>query len=298
MSNIMCQIRIFSTDMILQAINRFGQLRISLPLKPIINVISLHIRKLPGDVIKNIPYRTTIVLENMGNLTVYNVSIKAPVTSNIKVNISSSSLAIFKGKSSEEIPVCIKFIKPGNIMFNFSATYIFGGFKHTISSNVINISVHKGLSAKITPLYVRTIEGSVININLSIARDIYVIREILLQWSIPKGLKFENDSLYIEKTIAFNNSRVINLNIKIKCIDPSQYIVNPPSIYFLYNGNRYSYTIIGGHLSEIRIYVYENLIKRYWIYFIPILIFLLINVFIIRRTYLRFQERHQSEIRA
>jgi len=262
--------------------NDYGSTKHILPVKPIINSVRVYLDTLPDKLIRGIEYKTKLIVENLGDQPIYDVRVIA-LYSGLSVYLRNNTVQCLKS-GSHVVNITIIGKNPGNYTISkFSAYYVFGGIEQSIHMSGLNITVYQGLDVKIMKNKISVLEGDTINVTIRITRDIDEIKKINLRWLLPKGLMFDDKNEEYNVTITFDTNEK-TINIKVASMTPGIYIIDPPEIMFEYRGKWYSINTIGIKLEKIKISVYENLIQRYWIYFIPMLIISIISVSIVRKS--------------
>jgi len=214
-------------------------------------------------------YTFEINLANYGEAYLYNLSI---TITQPKFNLTSTNMSIPIVEPHQNKSFNIGFIshEVGNFSISsikFSYLYLGSYIESTIEGG--NFSFYRGLWLSIkVPRLVE--EGSKFNITISVASDMYrLIKNVTISMTLPKGLEFTDGSII--KNLSINlTSNLKEFNLAVKALRPGKYQIKSYNASYLFNGLKAKYT--PSPSEYVSISVRENVIIRYWIYFVPMLI--------------------------
>jgi len=217
----------------------------------------------------NYNYTFEINVTNYGDAYLYNLSI---TITQPKFNLTSTNMSTPIVEPYQNKSFSIGFIshEVGNFSISdikFSYWYLGSYTESTIEGG--NFSFYKGLWLSIkVPKSVE--EGSKFNMTISVASDIYkLIKNVNISITLPSGLEFADGS--IVKNLSINlTSNLKEFNLVAKALKPGKYQVKSYSASYLFNGLKAKY--VPSPSEYVSISVRENVIIRYWVYFIPMLI--------------------------
>lgn len=262
--------------------NRYGTNLLIAKIYPIMDTIYYKIIYPPPILLKNVNYQLQIYIENLDLFPIYNVTFKITVEGAEYSNITSTSIKSLSPNSEHYAIYNLSAIHKGRCTIdNIMIKYMYGGkifiitFKnHTssiISGIMVNIRYPKSIS-----------EGQMPLIQLLIRRDTELINKIYLKWELPSFILFKDGSAKIEKEYVFIDD-MLSINLTLLIESPGKYQIPPPIITFRINDKIYSISDIGIKINDIIINVKENILLRYWIYFIPMLIIAVASSIFIKR---------------
>lgn len=225
-------------------------------------------------------YTFYVKIENGGPAKLYNISISFsnpeitvnPLTANYSVIIPSSSKSFNFTFFSEEV---------GNFSLpTLEYTYWYLGSKREGTLVLGNASFYKGVWAEYkVPDSVE--EGNSFNIILNVYSDAsQYITDVTIDIVLPQGLSFEDGS--VEKSVSLNLATGKNkLELEVYASNPGEYQLISTTIKYRFNGRVSVFNMPEDLLPKV--VIKENLLWRYWIYFIPMLLVALIFALYMRK---------------
>jgi len=225
-------------------------------------------------------YTFYVKIENEGPAKLYNISISLsnseltikPSTANYSVIMSSSSKSFNFTFFSEEV---------GNFSFpSLEYTYWYLGSIRKGTLVLGNASFYKGVWAEYkVPTSIE--EGNSFNITLDVYSDAsQYVSDVTIDIVLPQGLSFKDGS--IEKTVSVNLASGKNkLELEVYASSPGEYQLISTTIKYRFNGRALVFNMPKDLLPKV--VIKENVLWRYWIYFIPMLLIALIFALYMRK---------------
>jgi len=239
---------------------------------------SLKLPKQPYLMSKN--YTLTINIENKGDSKLYNLTISFS-PSILVIEPQSMNYSLINPFSNKTFSFTFISNSTGNFTFpEIKYDYWYLGSMREDEINAVNVSFYKGVWAECkAPDNIE--EGKNFTLTVVIFTDsVNYISNVIMNLSLPQGLTFADGSS--EKLITLDiGSKKTEINLNIEALAPGTYKLHNIKINYEFSGMKVDYVIKSENLPTI--VVKENLIMRYWIYFIPMLIVALFYGFYLRR---------------
>lgn len=254
-------------------------------IEPVINAVKIHIKEYPQELLQNLKYNTTIFLYNNGPYAIYDVNLDLTY-SNLNILLNKTHFKYIKGNTKVAVNVSISSNNIGIASIDkITISYVYGGIRQEVSINGSKINVVSGIDVKVDYNNI-VVEGDVIDIKLQINRDTQKITVVNILWALPDGITLLNGSKNYSSKVVINDTRAI-IHIKLKAVSPGLYNLKPPIVSFKYNNYMLSISNLGKNIGNIKILVKENVVIRYWIYFIIGLIIAISSGLYVRNRILR-----------
>jgi hypothetical protein len=271
-------------ELLIQVENIYG----TIEYKPNTHVYMAAIELLqitPGEIIlKGVKYNHSFIIKNLDEYNIYSIQIKVDYGGLTVSNESALFIEVLEGGQEVKISNVIWGDLSG--LYTISPPiikYFYGGEESKLSLEGFNITVYKGLSMNME--YPRSVkEGEPLEVIIKFNRDTDLVANVNIYWELPTGLIFEDGSNVISKTVSFVEDKSL-LTLHITSTEPGSYIIEPPEVTFDFLGEKYSLYDVVEKPDSLSITFREDVVRRYWLYFLPmVLITLIIAVYIKRRV--------------
>ena len=233
-----------------------------------------------GPYIINCNYTLTIRFVNTGDANVYNFTISS-LGGDLSLSPERFNYTLVSPHEAKLINFTFFSEEVGNFTLpDIKYTYWYLGSTHEGSFSGVAVKFYRGIWINYeVPSEVS--EGDSFTLTLRIESDSYeYINYSMLSIYLPDGLEFSSGSNILEKEFVLNGSKN-EIEFRVRAIKPGEYELRDIKIHYVFNGIELSYTLPETKIPEIK--VRENVLMRYWIYFIPMLILALIYVYLMRK---------------
>ena len=229
--------------------------------------------------LKNIPnppllmrekYNYAIKITNNGDADIYNITAMLKgYSSNIKITSLPHPIKYVGSGNSTEIQFSFHGLESGNITFpEIEINFVLGGKERKIDiPSKTFLSVY-GLKIDFSLDKNNIIENKYVHLKITFQTDSpNYVHNININMTIPNGLSLENGETSFTKSIkTIPSSYVIDLNIYGN--KPGTYNISNISVSYYFKNKKIDLSSQYSPPLSIAIYVKENVLRRYFIYFI------------------------------
>ena len=214
-------------------------------------------------------YNYTITLANNGEADIYNLTTTLGKLSS-SINISSfNKVSYIASNSSSQLIFLFYGLESGNISLpGVKLNFILAGKKREISVSPVSLVFAYGMKIFISPRESSMTEGKSINLKLVFQTDSpEYVHDINISIKFPKGLVLGNKERTFTKSIKTILSKY-TLELDIHGVTPGKYNVSDITVTYYFKDKKIDLATQYPSSLSIVINVKENIIKRYFTYFI------------------------------
>jgi len=244
------------------------------------NTINISEDVYSGPYIINYNYTLTIRFLNTGDTDVYNLTISS-LGGDLSLSPERFNYTLVSPYEAKSINFTFSSEEAGNFTLpDIRYTYWYLGSVHEGSFSGVDVKFYRGIWINYeVPAEVS--EGDSFALTIRIESDSYkYINHSMLSIYLPDGLEFSSGSNILEKKLVLNGSKN-EVEFRVRAVKPGEYELRDIKINYVFNGIELSHTLPETKIPVIK--VRENVLMRYWIYFIPMLILALVYVYLIRK---------------
>ncbi len=248
------------------------------------NSVIVKLSSSGGKMITKFPYYINVSLSNNGDYSIFNYTVSADSFSEaLNVTYAGNNVSIVYGGDSKTVDIVVRSTEEGNYSINgVKASFIYGGILREVVLGDFNITFVYGVRVSVHLSPADVTEGKTSRLVVRIESDcVDCIDSVNLNIVLPSGLAFKGGGTEVSEAVALSGAG-FEKDYIITGLKPGEYVINI-SVDYVFNG---VYKVVLGRddIPSTKLVVRENLLVRYYIYFVVALVISLVVAYLVRRT--------------